>query len=79
MCRTRATDEVWIEDPETDAEKITDLDNEKGALVGRRFEMLLYTAADKSCTLLGADGKITSSRRTTWKDRSCRLSLTANG
>jgi tricorn protease len=42
-------DEVWISDPEgRTPKKITDLDNEKGALVWTPdSKMLLYTAADK--------------------------------
>ena len=53
-------DEIWISDPEGQApKKITDLDNEKGALVWTPDSAaLLYTAADKklySYTI--ADGK----------------------
>ena len=42
-------DEVWISDPEgRTPKKITDLDNEKGALVWTPdSKLLLYTAADK--------------------------------
>jgi tricorn protease len=42
-------DEVWISDPEgTAPKKITDLDNEKGALVwSPDSKVLLYTAADR--------------------------------
>jgi tricorn protease len=53
-------DEVWVSDPEgTNPKQITNLDNEKGALVWTpSSQMLLYTAADKK--LYGysvADGK----------------------
>jgi len=60
-------DEVWVSDPEGRAPKrITDLDNEKGALVwAPDSKTLLYTAADKKLyTYSVADGKtavITSS------------------
>ncbi len=53
-------DEVWIADSETKApKKITDLDNEKGALVWTPdSKALLYTAADKKLYNYGiADGK----------------------
>ena len=53
-------DEIWISDPEGRApKKITDLDNEKGALVWTPDSAaLLYTAADKKLYSYGvADGK----------------------
>ncbi len=53
-------DEVWISDPEgTAPKKITDLDNEKGALVwSPDSKLLLYTAADKKLYSYNvADGK----------------------
>ena len=53
-------DEVWISDPEgTSPKKITDLDNEKGALVWTPdSKPLLYTAADKKLySYTVADGK----------------------
>ncbi|HEX6972791.1 MAG TPA: S41 family peptidase, partial [Vicinamibacterales bacterium] len=54
-------DEVWISDPEGRApKKITDLDNEKGALVWTPdSKALFYTAADKKLySYTVADGKI---------------------
>jgi tricorn protease len=53
-------DEVWVSDPEGKApKKITDLDNEKGALVwAPDSRALLYTAADKKLySYAVADGK----------------------
>ena len=53
-------DEIWISDPEGQApKKITDLDNEKGALVWTPDSAaLLYTAADKKLYSYNiADGK----------------------
>jgi tricorn protease len=53
-------EEVWISDPEgTNPKKITDLDNEKGALVWTPdSKALLYTAADRKLYSYGiADGK----------------------
>src|SRR6185295_10111892 len=60
-------DEIWISDPEGRApKKITDLDNEKGAIVWTPdSKLLLYTAADKKLySYAVADGRtatITSS------------------
>src|SRR5207237_3709568 len=54
-------DEVWISDPEGSApKKITELDNEKGALVwSPDSKLLLYTAADKKLYSYSmADAKI---------------------
>ncbi len=53
-------DEVWVSDPEgTNPKKITDLDNEKGALVWTPdSKALLYTAADRKLYSYSvADGK----------------------
>ena len=53
-------DEIWISDPEgSSPKKITDLDNEKGALVWTPdSKSLLYTAADKKLYSYSvADGK----------------------
>jgi tricorn protease len=55
-------DEVWISDPEgRSPKKITDLDNEKGALLWTPdSKLLLYTAADKKLYSYGvADAKTT--------------------
>jgi tricorn protease len=55
-------EEVWIADPEgTNPKKITDLDNEKGALVWTPdSKALLYTAADRKLYSYSvADGKTT--------------------
>jgi tricorn protease len=55
-------DEIWISDPEgRSPKKITDLDNEKGALVWTPdSKLLLYTAADKKLYSYGiADAKTT--------------------
>ena len=56
-------DEIWISDPEGRApQKITDADNEKGAIVWTPdSKSLLYTAADKKLyTYAPADGKTTT-------------------
>jgi tricorn protease len=56
-------DEIWISDPEGRApKKITDLDNEKGAIVWTPdSQSLLYTAADKKLYAYAiADGKTTT-------------------
>src|SRR4030095_3913216 len=56
-------DEIWISDPEGRApKKITDLDNEKGALVWTPdSKALLYTAADRKLySYAVADGKTTT-------------------
>ena len=56
-------DEIWISDPEGKApKKITDLDNEKGALVfSPDSRSLLYTAADKKLyNYTVADGRTTA-------------------
>src|SRR4029077_10396575 len=56
-------DEIWISDPEgRSPKKITDLDNEKGAIVWTPdSKSLLYTAADKTLYSYGiADGKTTT-------------------
>jgi tricorn protease len=56
-------DEIWISDPEgRTPKKITDLDNEKGALVWTPdSKALLYTAADKKLySYAVADGKTTT-------------------
>ena len=61
-------DEIWITDPEGAApKKITDLDNEKGALVWTPdSKALLYTAADKKLySYTVADGRRRWSRRAT--------------
>jgi tricorn protease len=55
-------DEVWISDPEgRSPKKVTDLDNEKGAVIWTPdSKLLLYTAADKKLYSYGvADAKTT--------------------
>ena len=60
VCDRSGRDEVWISDPEGKTpKKITDLDNEKGAIVWTPdSKALLYTAADKKLySYTVADGK----------------------
>ena len=77
-------DEIWISDPEgRTPKKITDLDNEKGALVWTPdSDALLYTAADKKLYSYNvADGKtavIASSERRPHRF-GCRSRPTASG
>ena len=65
-------DEIWISDPEgTSPRKITDADNEKGAIVWTPdSKSLLYTAADKKLyNYTVADGKPTARRHENDGDR----------
>ena len=76
-------DEVWVTDPDGRApKKITDLDNEKGALVWTPdSKALFYTAADKKLySYTVADGKAPSSvPATSAASDPCRCRPTASG